>query len=518
MNEDRLGRRLKAPGKSVPERKEQKDGRRRQGLPRPAIVEEMLRYEDSDCGDPRDRIYALLSLIPDGDPARRLFQVDYNLSPLGFVRHAARGLSELHRDSDFQPDVLSCIRKIVRWFDGDSNLMQDIYRLMPHQSPTSRSDGTMPKLSVKEKLTIREPRRHTSDLPSRTLIRSMSDDRAAYLSKNISISTSGQLETQEDHHDFVADLAPCLDAAIQYRIVEEANFGRSDDDSGFIGDIIYAESTYCQYYLVSDAVGVGDILASVRWTWSARNPDSSQSYAILRREKDPQHAELLRFHSWALPLDLAIVCQGKMVCSGPRFGGSRDTNVLAYRFFHPDGFELPASSTTFAFSLEYAQQGRELDDRPILAEPAPHPALNESSIQLLSGPPEVKNRVMTDNILHVHQEDSIRLVLAEIYNIRHIRPQSDTDERSSHAASLPEEETRLLEDFCCNLYGLFTWLLAWWQPMLCVIAWGFFSGASWKKYERRLNPQDFSRDFPRDRYGIAHKSLPRGETVLMMPV
>lgn len=504
VNDDRVGRRPEAPGKSVPESKEHEDGRSRQGFPRPAIVEEMVRYEESNCGDPRDRIYALLSLVPDGDPARTLFRADYNLSPLGFVRQAARGLSELHGDLDFQPDVLSCIRKIVQWFDGDGNLMQDIYRLMLGQSPMRRSDGTMLKVSVKEKLAIREPRRHTSRLPSVKTAPWRVHLRAAFLSKNISVSTSGQLESREHHHDFVADLAPCPDAAIQYRIVEEALF----DPEYPLRESIFSESAYCQYYLVSDSVGVGDILASVRWTWSKRDLGSSESYAILRREKDSQHAERLRFHSWALPLDLAIVCHEKQVCSGTRFGGSRDTNVLAYRFLHPDGFKLPASSTTFAFSLEHAQKGRGLDGRPILDEPGPHPAFNEASIQLPSGPPEFKSRVMIEDILHVHQEDAMRLVLAESYNIRHIRPQSYAYERSSHAAS-PPEETQFLENGCGSLLLLsFSWPF-----ILCasieVHAHQTSRGAfhdmffekSWKKSERRLDPQRFRYHFPRDRYG-----------------
>lgn len=526
VNDDRVGRRPKASGKSVPESNGQEDGCNRQGLPRPAIVEEMLRYEDSDCGDPRDRIYALLSLVPDGDPARRLFQVDYNLSPLGFVRQAARGLSELHGDSNFQLDVLSCIRKIVRWFDGDSNLMQDIYGLMLDQSPTSCPDGTMLKLSVQEKLTIREPRRHTSNLPSRNLAHCVRDMRAAYLSKNISISTSGQLEMREDHHDFVADLAPCTDAAIQYRIVEEAYFGRWHERR----NMIFPESTYCQYYLVSDAVGVGDILASVRSTRSMRNL-SSESYAILRREKDPQHAERLRFHSWALPLDLAIVCHEKTVWSATRFGGSRKTNALAYRFFHPDGFELPASSTTFAFSLGYAQQGRELDGRPILGEPAPHPALNEASIQLPSGPPEFQNRVIIEDILQVHPEDAMRLVLAEIYNIRHIRPHSHADERSSHAASLPGEETRHLENCCFKLAGLLVGLIACPSRSMHNVVnqliqtdrgpfHNFFFEKFWKKSEKQLDPRVFARWFPRYKYGIARKYrlLPSGVTPITVGI
>lgn len=518
VNDDRVGRRSEAPGKSVPESRGQEDGRSRQGLPRPAIVEEMLRYEDSDCGDPRDRIYALLSLVPDGDPARRLFQADYNLSPLGFVRQAAHGLSELHVDSDSQPDVLSCIRKIVRWFDGDSNLIQDIYRLMLDQSPTRRLDGTLLKVSVKEKLAIREPRRHTSRLPSGKIGLLSRHMRAAYLSKNISVSTSRQFETREDHHDFVADLAPCPDAAIQYRIVEEALFAPWYLDTG----VVFTESTYCQYYLVSDTVGVGDILASVRWTWSTRDPDASESYAILRREKDLQHAERLRFHSWALPLDLAIVCHKKRVWSGTRFGGSRDTNVLAYRFLHPDGFELPASSTIFAFSLEYAQKGRELDGRLILGEPAPHPAMNEASIQLPSGPPEFKNSVMIGSILQVHHEDAMRLVLAESYNIRYIRPQSHADERSSHAASLPEK-SRFLENCCCNLLaGTICWgcILAdvihgqWFQTSRGPFHDMLFE-KSWKKSERRLNPQSFRQYFPRDNYGntniVFPPAIPRSE-------
>lgn len=448
VNDDRVGRRPEAPCKSAPESKGQKDERSRQGLPRPAIVEEMLRYEESDCEDPRDRIYALLSLVPDGDPARRLFQADYNLSPLGFVRQAARGLSELHGCSDFQPDVLSFIRKIVGWFDEDSNLIQDIYRLMLDQSPMRRSDGTMLKVSVKEKLAIREPRCHTSRLESGSFC-ALRHTRAAYLSKNISVSISGRL----DHHDFVADLAPCPDAAIQYKIVEEARF---DPQTG-CGHRIFKKSTYCQYYLVSDTVGVGDVLASVGWTWSTRDPESSESYAILRREIDPQHAEGLRFHSWALPLHTAIVCH-KNIWSGIRFGMFQYNDALACRFLHPDEFELPASSTKFTFNLKYAQKGRELYGLPILGEPAPHPALNEASIQLPSGPPEFKNSVMMGDILQIHHEDAMRLVFAESYNIRHIHPQSDTDERSSHAVSLPEEETRLLRNCLRNfLAGSICW-------------------------------------------------------------
>lgn len=492
LNDDRVGRRPEAPGNSVPESKKQEDGCSRPGLPRPAIIEEMLRYGESECGDPRDRIYALLSLVPDGDPARRLFQADYNLSPMGFVHQAARGLSELHGDSDFQPDVLSWIRKIVRWFAGDRNLIQDIHRLMLDQSPMRRPDDTMLKLSVKEQLAIREPRRHTSILQS--------GERAAYLSKNISVSTSRQREMREDHHDFVADLAPCPDATIQYRIVEESIFCRNY----FFENLVFPESTHCQYYLVSDTVGVGDILASVRWTWSTRDPYSSESYAILRQEKDHQHAERLRFHSWALPLDLAIVCRRKRVYSGTRFGGSRDTNVLAYRFLHPDGFELPASSTKFAFSL-----GRELYSRPILGEPAPHPALNEASIQLPSGPPEFENRVMIEDILQVHHEDVMRLVLAESYNIRLIQPQSDAGERSSHAASLPEEETRLLENRCCNLLAVsicFPWthreilVGQLFQDNLGHFRDVFFE-KPWKKYESRHKLEDL-RHVGRDRYGL----------------
>lgn len=193
VSDDRGGRRPVVPGKSTRETEGQDEGRSSQGLPRPAIVEEMLRYEDSECEDPRDRIYALLSLLPDGDPPRRLFQADYNLSPLGFVHQAARGLSELHGDSDFQPDVLSFIRKIFRWFDGDRSLMQNINGLMLDPLPTRPSDGSMLKLLVKKQLIIREPRRHTSLLPTGKVTHSLRVIEAAYLSKNISISTNGSL-------------------------------------------------------------------------------------------------------------------------------------------------------------------------------------------------------------------------------------------------------------------------------------------------------------------------------------
>lgn len=502
VSDDRAGRRRGVAGKSAPETEGQDEGRSSQGLPRPAIVEEMLRYEDSECEDPRDRIYALLSLLPDGDPARRLFRADYTLSPLGFIHQAARGLSELHGDSEFQPDVLCFIRKIIRWFDGDRTLMQDINGLVLNPLPTRPADSTMLKLSVKKKMIIREPRRHTSLLPTGKVTRSPRVIEAAYLSKNISISTNGELESQDNNHDFVADLNPCHGGEIQYKIVEEALCSP-------VPPVGWRESAYCQYYLVSDAVGVGDVLAVVGWNWSTSKPDSSESYAILRGEKGIEHAERLRFHCWALPLDLAIACWGSQVVSGTRFGGSRDTNVLAYRFFHPDGFQLPASATKFAFSLEYSREGRDLDGRAILGEPAPHPALGEARVQLPRGTSEITNRVIDDR-LHIRYEYAVRFVLAELYDFQHLRLRSDADDRSSDAGSLPPEK-RLHMRYC--IYNLSCIALAVFScPLRCLFnpwrpsihKWtlrDWFIFPEEKKSEHQLSRQDFQQRFPRDLYG-----------------
>lgn len=297
----------------------------------------------------------------------------------------------------------------------------------------------------------------------------------------------------------MADLNPCQGREIQYKIVEEALC--SPFHSG--------ESAYCQYYLVSDAVGVGDVLAVVGWNWSTSKPDSSESYAVLRGEKGIDHAERLRFHCWALPLDLAIACSEGNFASGTRFGGSRDTNVLAYRFFHPDGFQLPASGIKFAFSLEYAQEGRDLDGRPILGEPAPHPALGEARVQLPGGTSGNMNRVIDDR-LQIHYEYAVRLVLAELYDLLHLRSLTDADDRSSDAASLPPEENLPLRYCIYNLSCLL--LAAICCPPRCVLEpcgppirkWTLrdcFVFAEEKKTEHQLSPQDFQRRFPRDLYG-----------------
>lgn len=131
------------------------------------ILGQLHRYSKSGCKNPRDRIDALVSLTPEGDPSRRLFQADYGQSPFEFLRIVTRSLPELASTGFF--DVVFVVDNILGWF-GINELQREANqffrdRLVTEVAlPTPSADSTTRKqffrLDIAEITLIHEAYEH----------------------------------------------------------------------------------------------------------------------------------------------------------------------------------------------------------------------------------------------------------------------------------------------------------------------------------------------------------------------
>lgn len=82
-----------------------------------AIIKLLHQYGDAACHDPRDKVYALLSLVPEHDLARTAFKIDYSLPLFDFFRQSVAVLCQL--GPDHSQDIPPLARKMAVWFNAD---------------------------------------------------------------------------------------------------------------------------------------------------------------------------------------------------------------------------------------------------------------------------------------------------------------------------------------------------------------------------------------------------------------
>lgn len=436
----------------------------------------MLRYADSPCTNPRDKIFALLSLVPKDDPGRRLVEqnLDYALSALDFIRRTIQILGELHADSAAgDVDMPFWVRRMLVWFEGDANLEQEISRFMLLGSSVPSLDAPKLEVSIKSWVRLRPAAADSMLLPGFTsrlasasspgyarrfnLLHHVVDNQWAFLSSRFVVSTQVDASPAPGD-DFVARPALPGEKA-EYKMVEKVFEFRA-------GDFDF------RYYLVSVDVTEGDILASVRWSRSTYprsasgvvdRPDVealpnagafSVSYAILRPLKPHQPPQ---FHSWALPLRLQET-------ETPRYFGNnsqqerfqkalsigRHYDREAHRFFHPQLHDAhrrrvpwpwssrPSSSRdlTFSFSLGYPHRrktasvpgwkqmevGSSIVDKP----PMPPDDMRSSEGESRQTSSSAEDGSGAGNVLRLGQVDVLRLLLAESHYLEHLHPQGQS--------------------------------------------------------------------------------------------
>lgn len=420
---------------------------RSQGLRRPAIIDLMLRHADADCADPRDKIYALLSLLPPQDPARGLFQVDYGLSPLRFIGQAVCSLGVLRAERAAEVDLSFWARKMVGWFAQDDALYGDVYKLMLGHPQLPFRGCPKLELYVEDRLNL------WPSAGSLSLVQEGRHRPRAFLSPKVSISINQQ--SREDGHNFVAKLAQPQDTTMQYKIVEYYFMPRYKP-----------KAREYRYYLVSDCVGVGDVLGRVSWSKIKRSQKSgsnwpndeagkdyssySVSHAILRRSQN----DSLRFHSWALPLKHPPLREDGDFKSGrpPIRNKQRAPELFGPRLFRS------SKEGNLYFSFRYPHQGRMLGSQAGPHQPAPGsvsvvdeaPAL-VADMHLPRGPPD--RIVESDGMLQLRHEDVLELSLSETYSFQLLHPRDGTDRFDANASGPPwkEKAPGLLKNcsICC---------------------------------------------------------------------
>ena len=90
------------------------------------LIELIVRYGQAQCTDPKDRVYALLSLLPKNNPTRLGITVDYRQSKVALF-------SQVFRASCHPPDPMMMVRlypyfiSLIHWLEmGPGDLMADL--------------------------------------------------------------------------------------------------------------------------------------------------------------------------------------------------------------------------------------------------------------------------------------------------------------------------------------------------------------------------------------------------------
>ncbi|KAH8654020.1 heterokaryon incompatibility protein-domain-containing protein [Tricladium varicosporioides] len=101
----------------------------------------VFRYGDSRCSDPRDKLYALLSLIPEGDLVQEYIMIDYKVPLLKvFQQIAALFCDDIARGSI---NTLQIANRFAEWFGlGVNNCSIDAYLQSRFSEPGQRLEPT----------------------------------------------------------------------------------------------------------------------------------------------------------------------------------------------------------------------------------------------------------------------------------------------------------------------------------------------------------------------------------------